>query len=215
MARHIIFAVCIFTFGIALSSFAYFGATKMQNMMAKIEPAAGDAAPEAVFTIGGSFELTGENGEAVTDAQFNDNYKLIFFGFTHCPDVCPAGMQKMSMAMDKLGDEAKRITPFFVTIDPRRDTPEVLREYTDMYDERIIGLTGSEEQLQDMEEKFKVYASKMASEEGEEFYMYAHSSYIYLTDKNNHLLTVFGHDDIPSDIAKEIKQAIQDDQKTL
>ncbi len=221
MTRNLILTIFVFSLGIAFSIFTYMGVTKVQTMMTRIEPAAGEAAisttqePQSEFVIGGAFEMTDENGNIVTDQNFSDHYKLVFFGFTKCPDVCPAGMQKMTKTMEKLGDDAAVITPVFVSIDPRRDTPDVMKEYTDMYDPRIVGLTGDEKQVQAMEEKFKVYASKIASDKGEEFAMFAHSAYIYLTDKNNHMLTVFGHDDLPEDMAAEIKAEIKKDQNAL
>lgn len=210
MTRNLILTAFLFALGIAFSMFIYYGATKMQNAMARIEPAAGDEsataakAEKSALTIGGSFEMRDENDHVVTDKNFADTYKLIFFGFTHCPDVCPAGMQKMTKTLEKLGNDAKMITPLFVSVDPRRDLPEVLREYTDMFDARIIGLRGNEKQTQDMEDKFKVYAEKIATKEGEDFEMYAHSAYIYLTDRNNHMVSVYGNNKTPEDMAKEI-----------
>lgn len=220
MTRNIIIAAFVFAIGVVFSSMAYFGATKMQNVMAGIEPAAGEEntttqnSANNEIVIGGDFTMIDENGNNVTAQDYKDTYKLVFFGFTHCPDICPAGMQKIALTMDKLGDTAQQITPLFVSVDPRRDLPDVMKEYTAMFDERIIGLTGNEKQVQDMEDKFKVYASKIASDQGEEFYMYAHSAYIYLTDKNNHMITVFGQDDIPQTIAKEIKHHIQNESHT-
>lgn len=205
MTRNLILTVFVFALGIAVSMFVYYGATKMQNAMANIEPAAGE---ESALIIGGSFEMRDENDRPVTDKDYADTYKMVFFGFTHCPDVCPAGMQKMAKTLEKLGDNAQMITPLFVSVDPRRDQPEILREYTDMFDARIIGLRGNEKQTQNMEDKFKVYAEKIANDKGEGFEMYAHSAHIYLTDRNNHMVSVYGSGKTPEDMARDIAKIL-------
>lgn len=212
MTRNIVIGLFVFILGIAVTFAAYYGITSLQSEMAGIEPAAGEETEENV--IGGAFQLVDENGNTVTESDYSENYKMLFFGFTACPDVCPAGLQKMDMTMEKLGGESSKITPLFVTIDPRRDTPEVMKEYTDMYDERIIGLTGDEEQITAMEDAFKVYAAKIDGDDPD-YYMYAHSAYIYLTDKDNNLVTVFGPKDVPEDMATEIRKYIGGDKDTL
>lgn len=213
MTRNIILSALVFFMGIAVTYFAYYGMVSIQNSMTAIEPAAGGE-EQSDTVIGGDFTLIDENGNPVTQADYDDRYKLVFFGFTACPDVCPAGMQKMDKTMDELGDDSANITPLFITIDPRRDTPEVMKEYTDMYDERIIGLTGDETQITAMEDAFKVYAAKIDGDDPD-YYMYAHSAYVYLTDKDNKLVTVFGPKDVPADMAAEIRKYISGSADTL
>ncbi|MGM0423148.1 MAG: SCO family protein [Pseudomonadota bacterium] len=112
--------------------------------------------------IGGSFNLVSEDGVEVDEQNWPETYKLVFFGFTYCPDVCPAALEKISIVLEDLGENADLITPLFITVDPARDTPEVVKEYTDLYDPRIIGLTGDQDQIDQAVESFKVYAAKEA-----------------------------------------------------
>src|SRR6187401_2978032 len=86
--------------------------------------------------IGGPFSLSDQNGKTVTDADFRGKYMLIFFGFTHCPDICPAELQVMTAALDQLGNKADKVLPIFVTVDPERDTPEVLRDFVKNFSPR-------------------------------------------------------------------------------
>jgi len=95
--------------------------------------------------VGGPFSLVGTDGKTVTDADFRGRYMLIFFGFTHCPDICPAELQVIAQALDKLGDKGKKVVPVFVTLDPERDTPQVMGEYVKSFGPNFVGLTGSPE----------------------------------------------------------------------
>jgi protein SCO1/2 len=132
------------------------------------EAQANEAAPQQSATqkvttatpIGGSFNLVTEDGVEVSEQNWPETYRLVFFGFTYCPDVCPAALEKIAIVLEDLGENADLITPLFITVDPERDTPEVMKEYTDLYDPRIIGLTGSQEQIDQAINSFKVYAAK-------------------------------------------------------
>src|SRR4029079_13092326 len=93
--------------------------------------------------IGGPFTLLDQNGKTVTDRDFRGRYMLIFFGFTHCPDICPAELQVISASLDELGPKAEEVVPIFVTLDPERDTPEVMADYVKNFGSRFVGLTGS------------------------------------------------------------------------
>src|SRR6476619_7690993 len=97
--------------------------------------------------IGGPFSLVGADGKPVTDQDFRGRYMLIFFGFTHCPDICPAELQVMAVALDQLGDKAKKVVPIFITLDPERDTPEAVGAYVKNFSSNIVGLTGSKEAI--------------------------------------------------------------------
>lgn len=233
--KNLLLAAATVLFGVALGWMAYSGVgghtattnkTQMSGDMSKIEPAAG-----AKTQVGGAFSMVDQNDHPVTEKDYADRYKLIYFGFTHCPDVCPAAMQKMSMILDKLGESAAKLHPLFVTVDPVRDTPEVMREYTSVYDNRIIGLTGSEEQVKDMIAAFHVYAKKVPdttiktdhSTHGKQAmehqdqgtqtqaaqehmnYMMNHSGYFYLMDKDDNLVNVYsGTSDTPAEISAKI-----------
>ncbi|HWK32477.1 MAG TPA: SCO family protein [Hyphomicrobium sp.] len=130
--------------------------------------------------IGGPFTLTDANGKTVTDADFRGRYMLIFFGFTNCPDICPAGLQLISAAMAKLGDKADKLVPVFVSVDPARDTPEKLASYVKNFDDRVVGLTGTPEQIADIAKVYRVFYEKTPNESAPGDYGMNHTSIIYL-----------------------------------
>jgi len=130
--------------------------------------------------IGGPFTLTDANGKTVTDADFRGRYMLIFFGFTNCPDICPAGLQLISAAMAKLGDKADKLVPVFVSVDPTRDTPEKLASYVKNFDDRVVGLTGTPEQIADIAKVYRVFYEKTPNESAPGDYGVNHTSIIYL-----------------------------------
>ena len=173
---------------------------------AQIEPAAGNAMADA--DIGGSFTLTDHHGTVVTEKNYADRYKLVFFGFTYCPDICPAGLQKIAAALEKIGSDAEKIQPLFITIDPARDTPEVMREYVAMFHPGLIGLTGSTEQIKQVESAYKVYAAKVEDPNLSDYTM-NHSSYTFLMSPDNQLVSLFSADDSPADMAAEITRVFQ------
>lgn len=185
-----------------------------------ISPAAGTHAA-TVTPVGGDFALTDHHGAAVTAADF-PGLKLVFFGFTHCPDICPAGLQKMSLVLKTLGDDGARIQPLFITVDPERDTPAVMKDYVSLYDDRLTGLTGSVEDIKAVTESFRVYAAKEEpqpdkhahhdhSHHGDHSghvmpsYDVNHSGYTYLLNDAGEMLTVFGMDESVADMVKEIR----------
>ena len=130
--------------------------------------------------VGGSFELVDGRGETVTHADFVGRPFVIFFGFTHCPDICPTSLFEMSQWIEALGPAAERLRFAFVTVDPERDTPAVMRDYVAAFDERIIPLTGSEAQVERVLDAYRVYAKKVPLEGGG--YTMDHSAFVYLMD---------------------------------
>ena len=131
--------------------------------------------------IGGPFTLAATDGTTVTDATYRGKWMLIYFGYTFCPDACPTVLTNLSIALELLGNEADKVQPLFITVDPRRDTREVLGEYLKSFDSRIIGLTGSEEQTSAAAKAYKVYIESHTGE-GEDNYLVDHSSFVYLMD---------------------------------
>src|SRR6476660_5730160 len=114
--------------------------------------------------IGGPFTLVDQNGKTVTDRDFRGKYMLLFFGFTHCPDICPAELQVMSAALDELGSKANEVIPIFITLDPERDTPFVVSDYVMNFGPRFVGLTGSPEQIAEAAKAYRVVYSKFQPE---------------------------------------------------
>jgi protein SCO1/2 len=105
-------------------------------------------------------------GETVTDKDFLGKYTMVFFGFTRCPDICPTTLDEMGRALQTLGPAASKVTPVFISVDPERDTPEVVGDYVAFYDARIVGLTGTPEQIDKVAKTYKVYYKKQEFEEG-------------------------------------------------
>ncbi len=143
------------------------------------------ASPGATTTsgkalIGGPFALKDPSGKSVTDQDFRGRHMLVFFGFTNCPDICPAGLQLISAALDKLGPQSKNITPIFISVDPERDTPEKLAAYVKNFDDRIVGLTGTPEDIAAVARAYRVFYEKTPSEKTPSDYGINHTSIIYL-----------------------------------
>ena len=115
-------------------------------------------------TVGGPFTLTDHTGRRVTDKDFRGQHLLVFFGFTYCPDVCPSGLQVMTAALEELGPKAEKITPIFISVDPERDTPEQLALYVSSFHPRLVGLTGTPEEIQQVAKAYRVYYKKVEDE---------------------------------------------------
>ena len=128
--------------------------------------------------VGGNFELISYDDQRINTEIFKNQYKLIYFGFTYCPAICPTELQKMAGVMQDLPNEiAQQIKPMFVTLDPERDTPQVLKEYLNLFPADILGMTGSVEQIKAVKDLYKIYSSKVY-EEGASEYTVDHSSYL-------------------------------------
>ena len=141
--------------------------------------------------IGGPFTLTGADGKQVTNEAFRGRYMLVFFGFTHCPDICPAGLQLISAALAKIGDKAERFVPIFISVDPQRDTPETVATYVKNFDDRIVGLTGTPEEIASVAKAYKVFYEKMPNDASPEDYNMNHTSIIYVMDPKGEYVTHF------------------------
>lgn len=142
--------------------------------------------------IGGPFTLTDHNGRRVTEKDFAGKYTLVYFGYTYCPDICPAELQVMSAAIDALGDKGEQVTPVFITVDPERDTVDQMKSYVGNFHERLIGLTGSPEDIRKAAKAFRVYYAKTSSE-GATDYLMDHSSIVYLMSPENEYLAHFAY----------------------
>ena len=143
--------------------------------------------------IGGPFTLVDQNGKTVTDRDFRGKYMLIFFGFTHCPDICPAELQVMSAALDALGSKSDEVVPIFVTLDPERDTPEAVGAYVKNFGKNFVGLTGSPMAIANAAKAYRVTYLKFEYKGKDENYGYNidHSALVYLMDKDGKYLTNF------------------------
>ncbi len=141
-------------------------------------PARADTAP---VTVGGPFTLTAPDGTTVTDETYRGKWLLVFFGYTFCPDTCPTTLMEIAGALDKLGPDAAKLQPLFITVDPERDTPEVMGSYTEAFDSRIVGLSGSTQQIAAVADEYGAHSMQREAEPGDEYYV-DHSTYIYILD---------------------------------
>lgn len=143
--------------------------------------------------IGGPFSLVDQTGKQVTDKDFRGRYMLVFFGFTHCPDVCPAELQVMADALGQLGPKASEIVPVFITLDPERDTPETIGAYVKNFGPNFVGLTGTPEAIAAAAKTYHVAFSKFEykDQDGKTDYSIDHSTILYLMDKNGDYITHF------------------------
>lgn len=161
----------------------------------------------AVENFGGPFTLKNHLGETVTHKDFEDQYRLIYFGFTYCPAICPTELQKISSALNQLGDKADQIQPIFISVDPERDTPEVMKNYIELFHPRLIGLTGTVKQVEQAKKSYKIYAAKVQDETMTE-YTVDHSSLIYFMNPDNAMVRAFKIDDSAEDMARVIGKYI-------
>lgn len=143
--------------------------------------------------IGGPFSLVGTDGKPVTDRDFRGRYMLIFFGFTHCPDICPAELQVTAQALDQLGDKAKKVVPIFITLDPERDTPEAMANYVKSFGPNFVGLTGSPEAIAAAAKAYRVSYAKVENKNSPGDYSVEHSALVYLMDPEGRYVTHFSY----------------------
>jgi protein SCO1/2 len=153
--------------------------------------------------IGGPFTLTDQNGARVTEATYRGAPSIVFFGYTHCPDVCPTTLFDMSEVLKRLPAD-KRVSALFITVDPERDTPAALKEYLSSFDPRISGLSGSRPEIDATLKAYRVYSKKQPQENGE--YSMDHSAIIYLMDKQGRFVTALNLQSPPEAVAKEIQR---------
>jgi len=157
-------------------------------------------------SVGGPFSLVDQDGQAVTEADMKGKPHLVFFGFTHCPDVCPTSLYEMTQALNALGADAEKTEAFFVTVDPARDTPEAMKAYLKSFSPRIRGLTGTQEQVDGMVKAYKVYARKQPLEGGD--YTMDHTAVVYLMDRNGNFVAPLNLKRSPEEVAAEIRRYI-------
>ncbi|PAK78397.1 SCO family protein [Acetobacter fabarum] len=156
--------------------------------------------------IGGPYALVNGQGQIVTQAAFGGHYTLLYFGYTHCVDICPLTLATVSAALDELGKRGESIIPVFISVDPERDTPKVLQDYVERFSPRIVGLTGSEAQLQSVVKAFHVSARRQAPNGSG--YLIDHSSLLYFMDGQNHLVGMIPVDASAHQIASELRRLL-------
>lgn len=159
--------------------------------------------------IGGPFSMVNQKGETVTEKSFEGHYTLYFFGFTFCPDVCPTQLQVLSASLKELGPDAAKITTVFVSIDPERDTPKIIAEYIANFDPRLVGLTGTPEQLAVMAKAFHVYYKKEIDPKDVRNYSMDHSSILYLMGPDGKFAKHFPYTTDAKALASSLKKVLE------
>jgi len=157
------------------------------------------AAPAA---IGGPFQLTDQAGQTVTDQSLQGRPTLIFFGFTHCPDVCPTSLFEMSQVLRAMGANADRVNAYFISVDPERDNQEAMRDYLSSFDPHLKGLTGNAEAVAKVISEYRVYARKVPLKDGD--YTMDHTALIYLMDRDGKFVSPFNIKRTPEEAAADL-----------
>ena len=174
----------------------------------------GERGREAVgaATVGGPFELTDHTGETRTAEDFRGRYTLVYFGFTFCPDVCPTGLATMSRALESLAERAPKkaeaVVPIFITVDPERDDVEAMGAYVSHFHDRMVGLTGTPEQIAAAAKEYRVYYRKVEDEESGSYLM-DHSSFIFLMGPEGEYLTHFTHETPVEELAAGLAERVE------
>lgn len=154
--------------------------------------------------MGGDFEMVDHTGRTVRQSDFAGQYLLVYFGYTFCPDFCPSELQNMAIAMDRLTTDADRVTPVFISVDPERDTVEALASYVPNFHDRMVGLTGSAEQVAEAAKLYRVFYAKAEDDSASEYLM-DHTTFVYLTGPDGKVLSVFRYGTPPEDMAAIIR----------
>jgi len=157
----------------------------------------------AAAAVGGPFHLVDQNGKPVTDKDMKGRPFLVFFGFTHCPDICPTTLFDMSQVMRALGPDADRVGALFITVDPQRDSPAVMKDYMSSFDPHLRGLTGDEASVEAAIKEYRVYAKKVPLPDGD--YTMDHTAVVYLMDKNGDFVAPFNLKRSPEAAAADLR----------
>ena len=158
-------------------------------------------------SIGGPFTLISQDGKIVSDADYRGQNIFVFFGFTNCPDVCPLTLDNLSRALDLLGQDANKLQAFFISVDPLRDTPDVIKSYLQHFDKRIVGLTGTKKQVVAVQRAYRIFVQKRnrgRKDAGD--YLLDHTSISYMLGPNGKFKTFFSNNSTPEEFATTIRR---------
>jgi protein SCO1 len=159
-------------------------------------------------SVGGPFTLENSSGKTVTERDFRGKYMLVYFGYTYCPDVCPTTLNAVAAALDKLGPRAKELDPIFITVDPQRDTPDVMKQYTAAFSPALIGLTGTPDEIANVAKEYRVYYAKHQTGPGPNDYSMDHSSIIYLMGPDGRFIAPIRADASGDEMAAAIEKLV-------
>jgi len=169
----------------------------------------GGTTSSSSVSIGGPFTLIDQTGKTITDQDFRGKYMLVYFGYTFCPDVCPTSLGIVSDALDQLSPEQlEKVVPIFISVDPGRDTPESLADFVPHFHEKLIGLTGTPEQIKAVARAYKAYFAKVNEDDPDGNYLMDHSSITYLMGPDGKYATHFSHGTPPDAMAKRLAEIL-------
>jgi protein SCO1 len=154
--------------------------------------------------IGGPFKLIDQNGKPITDKDFKGHPFLVFFGYTHCPDICPTTLFELSEVLHAMGKDADRINALFITVDPERDTAAVMKDYLSSFDPHLRGATGDRKAIDAAEKAYRVYAKKVPTDNGD--YSMDHTALVYLMDKQGRFVAPFKLNRKPEEAAADLRR---------
>ena len=154
--------------------------------------------------IGGPFTLIGQDGKPITAQDLKGKPLLVFFGYTHCPDICPTTLFELSEVLHAMGKDADRINALFITVDPDRDTAAVMKDYLSSFDPHLRGATGTQQQIDVVEKEYRVYAKKVPTKNGD--YSMDHSAVVYLMDKEGRFVAPFNLKQRPAEAADALRK---------
>lgn len=161
---------------------------------------------QGIAAVGGPFALVAQDGRAMTERDFRGAPHLVFFGFTHCPDICPTKLLEISEVFRAAGEKGRGLRALFVTVDPERDTPEVLKSYLGSFDERIVGLTGSREAVDAATKAYRAFARKVPLKDGD--YTMDHTALVYHMDRDGRFIGSFNLNRPPAAAAKDLLRSL-------
>src|ERR1700748_741151 len=182
---------------------ASFAASLLIGLLVMLWDLGGVRGVPAPASIGGPFQLTDQTGQTVTEKDLQGRPTLIFFGFTHCPDVCPTSLFEISEVLRAMGNDADRVNAYFISVDPERDTTAAMKDYLSSFDPHLKGLTGNAEAVAKVISDYRVYAKKVPLKDGD--YTMDHTALIYLMDRDGKFVSPFRLDRKPEEAAADLK----------
>jgi protein SCO1 len=183
---------------------AAFGGSLVVGLLLMLWALGGLRNVTAPAAIGGPFQLTDQSGQTVTEKSLQGRPSLIFFGFTHCPDVCPTSLFEISEVLHAMGADADRVNAYFVTVDPERDTTAAMKDYLSSFDPHLKGLTCDPEIIAKVLSEYRVYSRKVPLKDGD--YTMDHTALIYLMDRDGHFVSPFNLKRTPEAAAADLKR---------
>jgi protein SCO1/2 len=183
---------------------AAFGASLAVGLVLMLWAMGGLKNATAPAAIGGPFQLTDQAGRTVTDKNMQGRPTLVFFGFTHCPDICPTSLFEISEVLRAMGKDADRVNAYFISVDPERDTTEAMKDYLSSFDPHLEGLTGNTDEVAKVISAYRVYARKVPLKDGD--YTMDHTALIYLMDRDGRFVSPFNLKRPPEQAAAELKR---------